>query len=143
MLNEQQLLEVKKYFQCEADEIEHIEDDTYIVCRDEYIICDDERADRLTADYIHDSLWAFNASFICNFIDGLDELQCEEGMEAVIKIFQEQKCESANPVILRLVGNNLEALIQDAIMADGRGHFLSSYDCEEVEITGDLYAYRR
>ena len=39
----------------------------------------------------------------------------------------------------------MDEFIEDAISADGRGHFLSSYDSEEVEIDIDdetYFAYR-
>lgn len=142
MLNEQQLLEVQKYFKCKLEDIEHVEDDTYLVEGLEYIICDDEEADRLTAEYIENSVWAFNPNFICNCIEDLSN-SAKEGLEEMIKHIQIEQCESANDAILKILGNNLEDLIQDAIQCEGRGHFLSSYDGEEVEIRGGLYAYRQ
>ncbi len=142
MLNKQQLLEVQKYFQCESDEIEHVEDDTYMVCHQEHIICADKKADELAADYIENSLWAFNPSFICDCIDGLSD-SARTAIEDMLKHSQQTLCEDANDAILRLVSGNLQDLINAAIQANGRGHFLSSYDGEEIEIARGLYAYRQ
>lgn len=142
MLDNEQISEVQKYFQCEIEDIEHVEDDTYMVEGQEYVICDDERADSLTADYIENIVWAFNPNFICNCIEGLSH-SAMTGLEEMIKNIQVAQCESANDSILKILGNNLEDLIAAAIQCDGRGHFLSSYDADEIEITRDLYAYRQ
>ena len=58
----------------------------------------------------------------------------------MVKSFQEKHCESANDTILALI-DDLDEFVQDAISSDGRGHFLSSYDGEEVE-TENYYIYR-
>jgi hypothetical protein len=52
--------------------------------------------------------------------------------------------EDANPLVEALI-KDMDHFVSDAISSDGRGHFLSSYDSEEVElrINGEyLYAYR-
>ncbi len=44
-----------------------------------------------------------------------------------------------------MVGNNLQALMDDAIDADGRGHFMNTYDGNEyIETVGNMayYLYR-
>jgi hypothetical protein len=104
---------------------------------EEWAIGTDDEAEEACADYIRDSLWAFRPEFLVSYvIDGIDE--------DIIKIIQ-QKCEDANDPITRLVGDRQAGLIEDAIAADGRGHFLSPYDGEEVEIITPhetVYAYR-
>lgn len=110
--------------------------DTEFECEsEEWLLCTDQEADELAAEYIRDTLWAFNPTFLLDYIDApLTEV-------ALIKI-QEEMCEDANDVIAALVRDNIEDLIVDAISADGRGHFLSGYDGEEVEM-GDFFGYRR
>lgn len=98
-----------------------------------YLVLTDEEADKKAAEYIKDSLWAFRPSFLKSYVP-------EEVDEEIIKIIQE-KCESANGAMLRLVGSDLEKLIEDAIAADGRGHFLSGYDGNEHEV-GNYLIYR-
>lgn len=104
----------------------------------EYLVLDDTDADARTKENILDSLWAFRAEFIASWVDHEDtESFCKS-----LRTIQGDQCESANPVIKAMLGNNLDAFIRDAILSDGRGHFLSSYDSEEIELGSDYYAYR-
>jgi uncharacterized UBP type Zn finger protein len=78
-----------------------------------------------------------------------------EGVDAeTIRTIQaNNRCESNNAVLTRLIGD-VDHFVDDAIGADGRGHFLSGYDSEEHEIrletkrrngttsTINLYVYR-
>lgn len=50
-------------------------------------------------------------------------------------------CESANEIVFLPIIEDFEDFVSDAIDADGRGHFLSTYDGEEVEHEG-FYLYR-
>jgi hypothetical protein len=57
---------------------------------------------------------------------------------------QGKLCEGANELVRALI-EDMDAFIEDAIGADGRGHFLSSYDGneEEIKINDEyFYAYR-
>jgi len=101
----------------------------------EYAVGDDEQADEACHEYIENSVWAFRASFIANECN----LPDSEGM---IEAAQE-KCEGANDGILAIIKGTcgLSSFVQSAIAADGRGHFLSSYDGNENEVDG-FYIYR-
>lgn len=109
--------------------------------REDYICLTDSEANEKAAEYIKDSLWAFNASFI------LSECGLDGSGEESLRSMQEKACESANNFILSLVEKTcgIESFIEAAISADGRGHFMSSYDGEEHEIESDgetFYVYR-
>ena len=57
---------------------------------------------------------------------------------------QGKLCESANGLVTALI-EDMDEFIEDAVSADGRGTFLSSYNSEEVEVVVDgeyFYAYR-
>jgi hypothetical protein len=57
---------------------------------------------------------------------------------------QSKKCEGANDAILALIektDGGLDGFVEEAISADGRGHFLSSYDGNENHESG-FYIYR-
>jgi hypothetical protein len=54
-------------------------------------------------------------------------------MEKSIKLMQETQCEGCNEAIFALIGD-FNHFVDDASAADGRGHFLSSYDGEEQEV---------
>lgn len=100
---------------------------------DNLLIYDDSEADQACLDYIRETLWAFNPSF----------LACHSkcGQEVFEAIKSNGKCESNNEAIMSCI-NDFNELVQDAIAWDGRGHFLAGYDGEEIELGGDLYAYR-
>jgi hypothetical protein len=64
-------------------------------------------------------------------------------LESYIKEIQ-QKCESGNEELKSLIGD-MDDFKEDSISADGRGHFMSSYDGQENEtdINGEtFYIYR-
>lgn len=102
----------------------------------EYMVLTDEEADQAASDYINESVWAFNANFI---IEHCDVLDYDDASEKVIKAIQDQ-CESGNDAMKKLI-NDMDEFVQDAIDADGRGHFLNTYDGEEYE-TDNYYIYR-
>ena len=107
--------------------------------REEYLVLTDSEANAAASASIKDSAWAFNASFLCGFLG----LPCVA--EEMIKGFQEAKCEGANDTILAMIGEDFDRFADEAISADGRGHFLSGYDGQEHEyrIAKDyIYIYR-
>jgi len=101
----------------------------------EYAVGDDEQAGEALYEYIEQSVWAFNASFIAS------ECNLPES-EGMIKAAQE-KCEDANDGILAMIKGTcgLKSFVDSAESADGRGHFLSPYDGEESEVDG-FFIYR-
>ena len=114
----------------EEKEIHYESNDTYCFGNEEYMILTDDEADEKVAEYIKDSVWAFNPSF----------LSCHSGIdEDVFKLLQE-KCESANEAILKLI-KDFDHFVEDAVASDGRGHFLSSYDGYENEQEHDRETY--
>jgi len=106
--------------------------------RGEYAVGTDKEADEACKEYIKDSAWAFRSSFICEYCNLPQELA--EALEAM----QSKKCEGANDAILALIEKTeggFDGFVEEAISADGRGHFLSSYDGEENE-RGGFFIYR-
>jgi hypothetical protein len=85
-------------------------------------------------------LWAFKSSFLASET-GVDE----EVFEA---IQSNDRCESNNPAIRSIIDVTcgLDEFVLSAVCADGRGHFLSLYDGEELETTVegiDYHIYRQ
>ncbi|CAB4126624.1 hypothetical protein UFOVP75_18 [uncultured Caudovirales phage] len=99
-----------------------------------YLVLTDDEANKRARDYIEQSLWAFRPEFIVEHTD----LPCEA--TEMVAGFCQAKCEDANDTIRALI-KDLDAFVQDAINADGRGHFMSSYDGQEHEHEG-FYIYR-
>jgi hypothetical protein len=107
----------------------------------DYAVGTDEQATAACREYIRDSLWAFRPSFIASYTpEGVDE--------EVIKCLVEKKYEEANEALARLIGDRIGDFLDDAIRSDGRGHFLSGYDGEEIDsddvdgLPTGLVAYR-
>ena len=106
----------------------------------EYAVGTDEEAQEACKENIKQSLWAFNASFIIDH----SKLEYSSDVEKCLREMQGKLCESANELVAALI-EDMDSFIEDAISADGRGHFLSSYsgDEEEIDIDDETYfAYR-
>ena len=123
------------------EEMDHIkfkvnDDDTSYIDLDganvneSYMILTDEEADEKVKEYIKDSVWAFNSSFLASH---------SKADEKVFQILAEQ-CESSNEAVLSLI-DDFDHFVEDAIMSDGRGHFLNFYDGAEEEYS-NYFIYR-
>jgi len=106
-------------------------DELFEVDGDEYLVLTDEEADERVKDYITESVWAFTPSFLSNHIPVHLQDKCEH---------LQDKCEVANDAILNAI-IDFDDFVEDAVSADGRGHFLATYDGDEVEEDG-YYIYR-
>lgn len=102
----------------------------------EYLVLTDKEADQEAAEYIRESVWAFNPDFIISHSSVLDY---DKPSEQIIKAIQDQ-CENGNNAMIKLI-DDMKDFIQNAIDCDGRGHFISHYDGEENE-EGKFYIYR-
>ena len=128
------------YLGCDEDEIsEGYDECTFEYGRGEYLVCTDEEADERCKNYILDTLWAFNTSYIMNYIDTHTDYDDNNLRKCLVAI--QELCEDSNYLIKLLVGNRLGEFIDDAISTDSRGHYLASYDGEEIE-EGDYFIYR-
>lgn len=92
----------------------------------EYAIGGDSEADVAAKECIRQSVWSFCPEFLANHMP----------IDAdIIKIIQEAKYEDANEPLTELL-RNFNEFVDDAVGADGRGHFVSSYDGEENTLDG-------
>ena len=125
------------YLSIDIDDIEQstYDDNQFEVGNSEYLVLTDSEADERVKSYIKDSLWAFNPSFLASET-GIDQ----DVYDAIVK---NDKCESNNDAMLSLVESTcgLDDLVESVISADGRGHFMSSYDGNEGE-QGEWFIYR-
>lgn len=116
--------------------------------REEYAIGNDEEADNAAEQEIENSLYAFNASWI------RDHLNNDFPIEGITAL--QEKYEDGNEPLKKLIEKfgDWDYFVSDSILADGRGHFISSYDGEENEqrhwyfskgryIPGELYVIYR
>ena len=120
---EQEKIEaLAKHLDCSIDEA--------VVSMNDYLVYTDDEADEAVYNYIDESVCFFRSDFIAAHA---------EVDEEVIKKLQELH-ENSNKAIRSLI-KDFDHFVSDAVCADGRGHFLSSYDGEENEqtINGNVY----
>lgn len=124
---------------CEAKQLSFSESDDYapadclaFECDGEtHIISTAETARLLAEDDIEQSLWEFNYSFLCQYSEIIANIP-----EKYWHQMSSELCEDFNPAVLAMIGGeDLDALVADAIKADGIGHFLNSYDDKADEDT--------
>lgn len=128
------------YLECEEDEIsEGYDECTFEYGKQEYLVLTEEEADERCKNYILDTLWAFNTSFLTNYISCGNKYEDKDLEKSLVTL--QELCETSNVVIKLLVGNRIDELIEDTISTNGRGVFLASYDGEEIE-ESDYYIYR-
>ena len=124
---EQEKIEaLAKHLDCSIDEA--------VVSMDDYLVYTDDEADEAVYNYIDESVCFFRSDFIAAHTKVNEE---------VIKKLQELH-ENSNEAIRSLI-KDFDHFVSDAVVCDGRGHFLASYDHEENEQTingNDYYIYR-
>lgn len=131
---EKKIKALATFLECDEDEITADDETRFSHGRREYLVCTDDEADEKAKEYIKDSLWAFNASFLASYTDLPEEMF--KGLQ--------DKCEDANPAFLICVeraDGGLDGFVKEAISSDGRGHFLSQWDGNENE-QGEFFIYR-
>ena len=105
-----------------------------VVSMDDYLVYTDDEADEAVYNYIDESVCFFRSDFIATHA---------EVDEEVIKKLQELH-ENSNQAIKSLI-KDFDHFVNDAVLCDGRAHFLSSYDGEENEVNvngNTYYVYR-
>lgn len=113
----------------------HPEEAEELINYGDYLVYTDEEADEDVKEYIRESLWAFNPSFLSSYVD----------LEPKHITHIQQLYEDCNEVLLKLVGDSFDDLVEDAICSDGRGNFLATYDGKENEVQVEdvtYYIYR-
>ena len=83
---------------------------------------------RKSKSILKTSVWTFNSSFLSSH---------SKADEKVFQILAEQ-CESSNEAVFSLI-DDFDHFVEDAIMSDGRGHFLNHYDGAEEGVFKLLY----
>lgn len=130
--NEQKRIALAKALKLNVDEIE-IQHDSFVTDDgEEYLIMNDDERKEAVIESIKETASYFNASFLSDMTE-LDEVVFEalvDKNEAVVRIIE--KC----------CDGGLVSFAKKAVEADGFGHFLSSYDSEEHELSNGLFAYR-
>jgi len=103
----------------------------------EYLVLSEADAEKAARKSIIESAWTFRSTFL--------EYFTPDGITAdMIDTMRGDLCDSFNEPILAIIDAGLgrDAFVQEAILSDGRGPFLASYDAEEYERKiGDKWFY--
>jgi len=115
---------------CEVDDIEesYYDDNIFIADDEEWMVLTNSEANEKASEVIKDLVWSFNSSF-------LSQETCID--EEVFKAIQSNNnCEDNNLAMLSIIKATcgLDEFIESAISSDGRGHSLSNYDGQEIEV---------
>ena len=116
----------------------------YQIGNKEYAVGTDAECNEAVEKYIENTLWAFNTDFINDQL-GLD--LDEDGVKS-LQTMQSKCCDSCNTFFRQLIGDKFDDFVDAAVCTDGRGHFLASYDGEEIDsddvdgLPKGLIAYR-
>ena len=145
---ENRIKALANFLEVSEDEIETSKyyDNGFSYGNQEYLVLTDKEADEKAQEEIEDSLWAFNADFIiqhCSTYEDMDTYEFQAAVKSLRKA-QESECENLNPLVKALI-EDMDDFVEDAIMSDGRGHFISRYDGNENEELIDgtwYYIYR-
>jgi hypothetical protein len=124
---EQEKIEaLAKHLDCSIDEA--------VNSMDDYLVYTDDEADEAVYNYIEESVCFFRSDFIA--------AHTEVDKEVISKL--QELHEDSNQAIKSLI-KDFDHFVNDAVLCDGRAHFLSSYDGEENEINvngNTYYVYR-
>lgn len=120
----------------ELDESKH-DENSFESGREDYLVYTDEEADEAAREAILESIWAFTPTFLAAHMPDLD-------VDDIKQIQKNGRCDDNNKLFIKLLGD-VGYFVKDAVLSDGRGHFLSGYDGEENEAAVDgvtYYIYR-
>lgn len=126
---------IAQYAQCENVTPSSYDANVFDTECGKYMVLTDDEANAYCRDAILESAWAFNKSFLDSHSEIIASLD-DETWAAITK-----QCESSNKAVLAMIVNH-DAFVEDAIDCDGRGHFLSYYDGNEIELADNHFAYR-
>lgn len=138
--NPELIIALSEEFGCAPKDVGEYEDGEYEIDGIDYLVLTDSEADEKVKEYVEKNLWAFSPTFLSS-MTGVDE--------NVFEVLQDHcMCEGSNEaikLILDATNTSIEEVAEEAIKWDGRGHFLSSYNGEEIEVYADgefYYCYR-
>ncbi len=141
------MADLAEYLEINQSEIRQGYDENHFETDDgEYLVLTDEEADKKVTEEIKEEVWAFNADWIltaCGLYGSTVTENEKKNLRHSLEDLQAKCCEGCNDFIKAIIAGTigLDKFIEAAIEADGRGHFLSSYDGHEGQ-QGDCYIYR-
>jgi hypothetical protein len=134
------IIALAEKFGCAPKDVGEYEDGEYEIDGIDYLVLTDSEAFEKAEECIEENLWAFSPYFL-SCVTGVDE--------SVFEAIQDNgKWEDNNGAIMSILdatNTSISEVAGEAISWDGRGHFLSKYDGEEIEVYADgeyYYCYR-
>lgn len=103
---------------------------------DEYAVGSPKEVKKATVEYCRDNIQHFTPEFLA-----------QNSKFSTLLFKKLQECEVFDSDVYLELIDDLESFADEAEMVDGRGHFLSPYDGEEIEVYDDegiivYYLYR-
>lgn len=144
-MNKELELEIRDVLQLDEDEeIEdamYFEDEEFIsidVGLRTYAVLNDEQAFDLVVEEIEENLWTFQSWFLSN-VTGIDTIV----FDAIQNNNGEDSNNEAIKSLLDAVDVSIDSVAEQAIIADGLGHFIAQYDGEEIPTEYQDYSIYR
>lgn len=109
--------------------------DTFTIYGEEWVVLTEEEAEEWAYDYLVENIDNFNSNFLSEYTGVSEEM-----IDAI-----KEHGEDSRHVITVLVAcqeGGLEGLVHEAIIRDGMGEFISTYDGEEIVLSNEYSAYR-
>lgn len=118
------------FLEVESDELEvsTYDENTFTLGSKEYLVLTDEEANEKAKEYIRETLWAFNASWILSH----SKIENNSRVQKAVEKMQSELSEDANELIYALI-EDFDEFVENSIQTDGRGPFMSTYDGNENE----------
>ena len=138
--NPELIVALAEEFGCAPRDVSERNDGEYVIDGLDYLVLTDREADDKVEEYVEETLWAFSPNFLAS-VTGVDEFVFEA-------IQDNGRCEGNNETIMSILNATdtvISEVAHEAINWDGRGHFLSQYDGQEIEVYADgeyYYCYR-
>lgn len=101
-----------------------------LIDSEDWAVYTEEEALEIAGEYIENTLWAFNRSFLAGFSKVAAKID-----DNTWGLLQSTLGENFNDVVLAMITSetDIDTFIEAAIMEDGIGHFLNTYDGEAIE----------
>jgi len=110
--------------------------DVFSLRNAEFLVIHADDLDDALADQVKENLWAFRADFIAAHTKKGLSPACIDALEDM----QRELAEDCQPIVEALI-DDLDRFIRDAVLSDGAGHFLSTYDGKEI-VVDEYFIYR-
>ncbi len=117
--------------------------DSSVRSTDFTVYTSEAQADADARNIVKGQLWATDPELIVKWVHKRKDVEDKDidatSLCKAVQKMQDALGEDAQQIILTMIGENLDALVELIISVESRGHFLASYDGEELRSEGLLF----